>query len=56
MKEFIMEGQRRTTNIRFGSFFKSWWEKGDTPAYRSIFPIPQSVLVTNNKLKQNPGY
>ena len=56
MKEFIFEGQRRTANIRFGTFFQPWWEKGSTASYRSIFPIPASVLVTNTKLKQNPGY
>lgn len=56
MKEFIFEGQRRTTNIRFGTFFKPWWEKGATAQYRNIFPIPSTVLITNTNLKQNPGY
>ena len=56
MKEFIFEGQRRTATIRFGTFFKPWWEKGATQDYRKIFPIPSTVLVSNTNLKQNPGY
>lgn len=54
--EFIFEGLRRTTNIRFGTFFNEWWEKASTPAYRSIYPIPENVLLLNPSLKQNPGY
>lgn len=54
--EFVFEDHRRTDNIRFGTFFKSWWEKGDTPAYRGLFPIPARELEKNNKLVQNPGY
>ena len=56
LHEFIFEGRRRTDNIRFGTFFQPWWEKGTTEAYRAIFPIPTSVLSTNTNLKQNPGY
>lgn len=54
--EFVFEGTRRTTNIRFGTFFKPWWQKGTTPAYRGVYPIPQTVLDLNPKLKQNPDY
>jgi len=54
--EFVYEGHRRTDNIRFGDFFKPWWNKGTTPAYRGIFPIPASVLEKNKNLVQNPGY
>lgn len=54
--EFVYEGHRRTDNIRFGDFFESWWNKGATPAYRGIFPIPQSELDKNINLVQNPGY
>ncbi len=55
-REFLFEGTRRTTNIRFGTFFEPWWEKGATPAFRGIFPIPSAVMATNNNLNQNPGY
>lgn len=56
LHEFLFEGLRRTINIRFGTFFKSWWEKGKTPQYRAIYPIPSIVLGQNEKLSQNPGY
>lgn len=56
LREFTFEGRRRTDNIRFGTFFQPWWEKGATEAYRSIFPIPANVLSTNTNLTQNPGY
>ena len=56
LKEFTFEGRRRTDNIRFGTFFLPWWEKGATEKYRAIFPIPSTVLTTNKNLKQNPGY
>lgn len=56
LREFTFEGRRRTDNIRFGTFFLPWWEKGDTEKYRAIFPIPSTVLSTNANLKQNPGY
>ncbi|WP_029273556.1 RagB/SusD family nutrient uptake outer membrane protein [Flavobacterium sp. KJJ] len=56
LKEFTFEGRRRTDNIRFGTFFQPWWEKGTTEKYRAIFPIPSTVLTTNKNLVQNPGY
>lgn len=56
LREFVFEGRRRTDNIRFGTFFQPWWEKGSTPATRAIFPIPSTVLTTNTNLTQNPGY
>lgn len=56
LREFTFEGRRRTDNIRFGTFFQPWWEKGATPAYRAIFPIPTTVLATNSNLVQNTGY
>lgn len=54
--EFVFEGFRRTVNIRFGTFFEPWWEKGSTPKYRQVYPIPQDVLDLNPNLKQNPDY
>lgn len=54
--EFVFEDHRRTDNIRMGDFFKPWWNKDVTPAYRGIFPIPQSEIEKNKNLVQNPGY
>ena len=56
LREFTFEGRRRTDNIRFGTFFQPWWEKGTTEPYKAIFPIPTTVLATNSNLHQNPGY
>ena len=56
LHEFIFEGLRRNTNIRFGTFFNAGWNKGVTPAYRGVFPIPQNVLDLNKNLTQNQGY
>jgi len=56
LREFTFEGRRRTDNIRFGTFFQPWWEKGSTPLYRGIYPIPATVLATNSNLRQNPEY
>lgn len=56
--EFVFEGLRRTTNIRFGTFFKAWWNKEADAADRhtGIYPIPQVELDKNPNLVQNPGY
>jgi hypothetical protein len=56
LREFVFEGHRRTHNIRFGDFFEPWWEKGITPQYRGIYPIPRSELDKNQNLTQNPDY
>jgi hypothetical protein len=56
LREFLFEGRRRTDNIRFGTYFQPWWEKGSTESYKAIFPIPTTVLTTNQNLVQNPGY
>jgi hypothetical protein len=56
LREFTFEGRRRTDNIRFGTFFQPWWEKGVTEPYKNIYPIPSTVLATNTNLTQNPGY
>lgn len=54
--EFVFEGNRRTVNIRFGTFFEPWWSKGETPKYRGVYPIPAMMLATNPSLVQNPDY
>lgn len=56
--EFVFEGLRRTTNIRFGTYYQAWWQKDADPAdhHTGIFPIPQTELEKNPNLVQNPGY
>lgn len=58
LHEFTFEGLRRTVNIRFGTFFQPWWEKGADPAdkHTGIYPVPQVELDKNPNLRQNPGY
>jgi hypothetical protein len=60
--EFVLEDQRRTHMIRFGTFtnadhYRGSWEpvqnKGE---HTTLFPIPYLELAKNNRLKQNPGY
>lgn len=57
-REFIFEGERRTTLIRFGKFTTgTWWDKEpDGDDHTMIFPIPQEQLNANDNLEQNPGY
>ena len=56
--EFAFEGIERTQNIRFGTFYKAWWQKGDDNSdhHTGIYPIPADELTKNPNLKQNPGY
>lgn len=56
LREFTLEGLRRSVNIRMGDWFKPWWNKDATPEYRALFPIPQYELDLNSNLVQNPGY
>ena len=58
LHEFVFEGIRRTVNIRFGTFFKSWWNKNEDPAdhHTGIYPIPAEERSKNPNLIQNPGY
>jgi hypothetical protein len=56
LREFTLEGLRRSVNIRMGDWFNPWWNKDATPEYRALFPIPQYELDLNSKLVQNPGY
>lgn len=55
--EFAGELMRRRDMIRFGTYTQAQWlsHEGSHP-YRSVFPIPQRVLDSNNKLAQNPDY
>lgn len=55
--EFAWETFRRRDLIRFGVFTtKSWLSHKPQGNYRSVFPIPESVLISNPNLKQNPDY
>lgn len=55
--EFTQEGRRRQDLIRFGVFTKkSWFSHEPNGDYRSLYPIPNSAILTNENLKQNTGY
>jgi hypothetical protein len=56
--EFTQEGRRRQDMIRFGIFStKSWFSHDATNKKKwDLYPIPNSALLTNSNLKQNPGY
>jgi len=57
-REFLWENTYRTDLVRFGKFIttRTKWKTTDDPAYRNIFPIPQSEMQTNPNLSQNPNY
>jgi hypothetical protein len=64
-RELIWEGHRRTDLIRFGLFTGGeylWAFKGGTAAgqataeTRDLYPLPESELLANPNLTQNPGY
>jgi hypothetical protein len=57
--ELTDEGKRRQDLIRMGQWQKAWsWKSASsqTQPYRVLFPLSQTVLGTNPKLEQNPGY
>jgi len=56
--EFTQEGRRRQDMIRFGVFStKSWFSHAATnDRNRDLYPIPNTVRLTNSNLDQNPGY
>lgn len=66
-REFFCEGYRRSDLVRFGKFGGSntgypWEWKGGAEggkafdAFRNLYPIPNSDIVSNKNLKQNEGY
>lgn len=66
VREFFMEGYRRTDLIRFNKFGGAtgytWeWKGGeqagkDFPVEYNLFPLPTNDLNANPNLDQNPGY
>jgi starch-binding outer membrane protein, SusD/RagB family len=56
-RELSWEGWRRNDLIRFGHFTDARVpEKSVSADYRNLYPIPQTELLKNPYLKQNPGY
>lgn len=64
-RELYWEGTRRTDLIRFGSFTSStylWpWKGGSingvgVSSNLNLYPLSSADIVSNPKLKQNPGY
>jgi hypothetical protein len=69
-RELLWEAHRRTDLIRFGLFTGGtylWAWKGENPngsnsagiatdAHYDLYPLPQSELIANPNLTQNPGY
>ena len=55
-RELYWEGNRRTDQIRFGTFTDTWSEKTIQEPFRTLFPIPQQAIDSNPNLVQNPGY
>ena len=64
-RELLWEAHRRTDLVRFGKFTGPgylWAWKGGimagqtTDGHLDIYPLPESELIANPNLKQNPGY
>ena len=63
-RELYQECWRRNDLIRFGKFTSGYnwqWKGGvqggtDVESFRTLFPIPDSDRLANNKLSQNQGY
>jgi len=56
-REMFQESSRRTDRIRFGKWGDSWWEKTNSDAFRTVFPIPQAQIdAAGGSLTQNIGY
>ncbi|HOP13978.1 RagB/SusD family nutrient uptake outer membrane protein [Lentimicrobium sp.] len=55
-REFAWEARRRQDQIRFGVWGNTWWNKPASGPTAKLFPLPQTALSANSKLRQNPGY
>jgi hypothetical protein len=55
--EFAEEMYRRRDMIRFGIYeTRSYLSHKPNGTYRTVYPIPQSIVNSNPNLKQNPNY
>jgi hypothetical protein len=56
--ELAWENWGRQDMIRFGTFLNAipTWRPKALPAFRLLFPIPQTAIDANPNLTQNPGY
>lgn len=55
-RELYIEGWRRNDQIRLGDWSNPWEFKSSTDAYRALYPIPSTALISNPNLTQNEGY
>lgn len=55
-RELYGEFWRRNDLVRFGKFSEPWEYKTNTDAYRVLFPIPATAIISNPNLVQNEGY
>jgi len=55
-RELYGEFWRRNDQIRFGKFSEEWQYKTNTDAFRVLFPIPATAIISNPNLVQNDGY
>lgn len=55
-RELYEELTRRQDLIRFGQYLRAWNLKDAGDAHLEIFPIPNSDVLANPNLVQNPGY
>lgn len=56
-RELFCEGHRRSDLIRFGKFIEVAQAAGiNAQPHHVVYPIPQSALDENPKIKQNPDY
>jgi len=56
-RELYAEGWRRSDMIRFGKYLEARWEKPNvSDTHVELWPIPESQILANPNLKQNPGY
>ncbi len=46
--------QRNDHNKEFTT--KSWFSHDPSDDTKNLYPIPNSAILTNSNLKQNPGY
>ena len=55
-RELYIEQWRRNDQIRLGTWSQPWGYKSYTDAYRVLYPIPNTALISNPNLVQNDGY